>query len=1294
MGTAPLAYFNHKFKITDNEIKTIIDTGAEISLIKFGILSEDAKKRISHSSVSTITGISHVGISPVGVIQTQLFSMPITFHVINDDDITITADALIGMAVLKWSTIDFPNNELKFKHSGPKSIENKIKISFDNINVPIKVEKNVGNDDLCNEFKNIAKNAKKMFKENKKMQSIFKNIFDQFYDHVEHMFMDQDETQNIIDEVKEIWNEYDSQSQSNPNNDKFPTADSDIEDFYDNYDNNDNEEDEDDKNEIPLTANNVTEDNESSEIESEEEFGSDCEEEYSNYSDTETSSSEIYEKDQDDEDYLENYLENRRILKLKPQTKNFVSFPCKMKGQVMTSKKQLKPGVLVGNCLTKSNGQYAKIPIINLNPKVAKIETNKHQNLFEQYIEEGTQSPPENDIRDRNRDQFILNELKKYEEWSNKEFDSISSICLEYSDVFHLPNDTLSFCTGVEHGIVLKEGTPPISLRNHRLPPSHNQIINKTVQNLLDQNIIQHSTSPWNAPLLVVPKKSTIEGEKSWRVVVDYRKLNASTRQDAYPLPRIEDILDQLGESHFYSTMDLESGYYQVLLKSEDREKTAFSTPYGHYEFTKMPFGLTNGPATFQRMMNLALTGLNGIECLVYLDDIVVHGRTFEEHNKRLEHVLERLRANNLKVKISKCQFLRDEILFLGHKITKNGILPDPGKIQAVLEFPPPTSVKKLQSFLGLANYYRKFIEGFANIAEPLNKLLRNNEKYVWNESCQSSFEKLKEALTTPPVLIFPDYSKEFIVTTDASNFALGAVLSQGVPGHDRPISYASKSLDNVERKYATIEREMLAIVYAIKQFRCYLINRKFVVYTDHKPLTGALRSHDTTSRLTNLLNKIIDYDYVIKYKPGKINCNADALSRLPYEDLPNKILITTRSKAKEQKQEAKLDKTQEILEVQEPELDQSCHDITTNDINVKQQRYKDAKLITDDEEKERILREFHDNVLGGHQGRDKTFDKIRRQFFWKGLYSDVDNFVKKCEDCQRSKNGRNIKMPMFITDTPYKPFEKVYLDVVGPLNVTLSGNKYILTFEDDLTKFMDCVAVPDQETRTIAEAFVERIICRFSLPNRLITDRGTNFESKIFRETCKLLKIKKESTTSYHPQSNGSLERSHRPLADYLRIFERKYPDTWDLYLAPAMFVRNTAVHSSTKFTPTELLFGFNPKIPNSIKTKTEPLYNYEDYSKILKFKLQEAYGVARENLISGKHKSKEHYDRTSREECFEVGDWVRIKNPAKKGKLDFNWSEPYKITKINSDNNVTLKMGKKSVRIHNNRLKLSNSK
>jgi hypothetical protein len=379
----------------------------------------------------------------------------------------------------------------------------------------------------------------------------------------------------------------------------------------------------------------------------------------------------------------------------------------------------------------------------------------------------------------------------------------------------------------------------------------------------------------------VVKKKMDASGEQKWRLVVDFRKLNEITVADTYPLPVIEEILDQLGNAKYFSVLDLASGFYQMELAKEDREKTAFTTAEGKYQFKRHPMGLKNSPAMFQRMMDSVLSGLNTVQCLIYMDDLIVFGSTLEQHNKRLMEVLERLKENGLKVQLDKCEFLRKEINYLGHVISENGVAPDPSKIEKVKNYPRPTDIKGIQAFLGFAGYYRRFIKCFAEIAKPLSKLTRKEEKFVWGTEQQLAFEELRDKLISAPILQHPNFEKEFVITTDASNLAIGGVLSQGKVGEDLPIAYASRVLNSAEKNYPVVEKELLAIVWTIKHFRPYLYGKRFVVYTDHRPLTYLFNLKDPSSRLMRWRLHLEEYNFEIKYKEGKINRNADALCRI-----------------------------------------------------------------------------------------------------------------------------------------------------------------------------------------------------------------------------------------------------------------------------------------------------------------------------------------------------------------------------------------------------------------------------
>lgn len=378
-------------------------------------------------------------------------------------------------------------------------------------------------------------------------------------------------------------------------------------------------------------------------------------------------------------------------------------------------------------------------------------------------------------------------------------------------------------------------GTAPINTRPYRIPESQKEEVDRQVTKLLREGIIEESDSPWNSPILGVPKKGGVNGEKRWRLVVDFRKLNERTVGDAYPLPDITEILDQLGQSKYFSCLDMVMGYHHIELEEGDREKTAFSTKQGHWAYRRLTFGLKTAPATFQHMMNSVLSGLTGTRCFAFLEDIVVYATSLAEHDTKLREVLGRLRRYKLKLQPKKCEFLRKEVSYLGHVITENGVKPDPAKVNALHKFPTPSTARQLKAFLGMAGYNRKFIQNFSRIASPLHKLLKKDAKFEWAEDQENAFQKLKSRLTTQPILQYPDFAREFILTTDASIEGLGAVLSQGEVGKDLPIAYASRSLSKAESNYSTSEKELLAIIWGVKYFRPYLYGSKFKIVTDHK---------------------------------------------------------------------------------------------------------------------------------------------------------------------------------------------------------------------------------------------------------------------------------------------------------------------------------------------------------------------------------------------------------------------------------------------------------------------------
>lgn len=514
---------------------------------------------------------------------------------------------------------------------------------------------------------------------------------------------------------------------------------------------------------------------------------------------------------------------NSITIKLEPRTETIIEIPIKKEGMenknILVHKQEIMEDVYSGNIISRVKEGKAVISILNISESPREIkESNLDKIKYDDEFEYNMHK-----ISLENNDTHRIDKIKtliRSEHMNEEERNTILKLCEQYSEIFYLKGDKLTYTDVLEHEIKILSNQPPIYKKPYRLPHAQKLEIENQIQEMLTNDIIEPSKSPWNAPLLLVKKKMDASGINKFRIVVDFRALNEVTINEFHPLPNISDILDQLGQCKLFSVLDLASGFYQIPLSENSRELTAFSTSHGHWHFKRMIMGMRTSPATFQRLMNTVLSGIIGIKCLVYLDDIIIYGKNLIDHNNKLQEVFERLLQNNLKIQPDKCEFLKRECIFLGHVISENGIKPDKNKIRAVLEFPQPLNVKQIKSYLGLSGYYRRFINNYSTITKPLTNLLRKDVKFEWNENCQKAFDEIKSLLCSEPILKFPDFTKTFILTTDASGQGLGAILSQGEIGNDLPIAYASRTLNKSESNYSTIELECLGIIYGVKQFR------------------------------------------------------------------------------------------------------------------------------------------------------------------------------------------------------------------------------------------------------------------------------------------------------------------------------------------------------------------------------------------------------------------------------------------------------------------------------------------
>lgn len=536
-------------------------------------------------------------------------------------------------------------------------------------------------------------------------------------------------------------------------------------------------------------------------------------------------------------------------------------------GQVLIPEIKLDQYCIPESIASSKNG-FCFIPI----EEEREIEINFQQQVEVEPISNIQVGNPQTQFSDLDIPNIIRTQHLNLEEKAE-----IISLCKNYKDIFYNENCDLTFTNAVKHKIRTVDNEA-IFCKSFRYPHNLKTEIQNQIQKLLDNKIIRPSISPYSSPVWIVPKKIDSSGKRKWRLVIDYRKLNEKTIEDKYPLPRIDEILDNLGKCMYFSTLDLAQGFHQIEMDTESIEKTAFTVNNGHWEYVRMPFGLKNAPSTFQRVMDNILRQYLHKFCFVYMDDVVIFSKSLQEHTVHLKLIFKKLREYNLKVQLDKSEFLCKEVAFLGHVITPEGIKPNPSKIKAVQNYPIPKTTKEIKAFLGLVGYYRKFIQNFAKIVQPFTKCLKKGSKIdINNLDYIQTFYQCKELLTNAPILAYPDFEKTFHVTTDASNTAVGGVLSQ----NNKPIAFYSRTLNSAERNYSTIERELLSIVETTKNFRPYIFGKQFIIETDHKPLVWLFSLKDPNSRLVKWRLRLEEFDYKIQYKKGKENVVADALSRV-----------------------------------------------------------------------------------------------------------------------------------------------------------------------------------------------------------------------------------------------------------------------------------------------------------------------------------------------------------------------------------------------------------------------------
>ncbi|KAK3085220.1 hypothetical protein FSP39_000156 [Pinctada imbricata] len=930
-----------------------------------------------------------------------------------------------------------------------------------------------------------------------------------------------------------------------------------------------------------------------------------------------------------------------------------------------------------------------------------------------------------NDIVDQPSDKIRGMNIDK-DELDESQIHHLEDLLQRYDDILSKADDDIGHNTTVKHRIDLYDPVP-FKQRYRRIPPSMFSQVRDHLQQLLSAGIIRKSHSPFTSNVVLAKKK-----DGKLRLCIDFRQLNQRTIKDNYALPRIDELLESLSGNRYFSVLDMKSGYHQIEIEDSHKERTAFTVgPLGFYEYNRMPFGLTNAPATYQRVMEECLGDLHLNICFIYLDDLIIVSKTFEEHLDRLQRVFQKLREAGLKLTPKKCHLMMKKVKYVGHVVSEEGIEPDPQKIEKVIEWPTPTSKEEVRQFLGFVGYYRKFVKDFSKIAKPLNSLLpatrRKGTKkkkeeamnpFTWNEEQQTAFDALKSQLMKPPILGYPDYKQPFELHTDACAKGLGAVLYQLQGDKKRVISYASRGLSKAEQHYPAHKLEFLSLKWAVtEKFKDYLYGNQFTVYTDNNPLTYVLTSAQLDATGHRWIAALAAYNFDLKYRPGRNNADADAMSRLPgiLEDHRTSDTVTCDSiKAicqSHQIQPIYIESLTSSPDVIDSHLDlprfptidirseQHCDPDLYLWFDIIQQQQKVTKqqlppstwqstllqnydrlrvidnilfreIIIDDQPKlqqilpssliPRVLNYLHDRF--GHQGRDRTTSLVKDRFFWPGMCKDIDNWISNCGRCVRRKSPTTTRAPLVNISTS-EPLELVCMDYLC-LERSKGGFDSVLVITDHFTKYSIAIPTRNQTARTTAEALFRNFIVHYGIPSKLHSDQGANFESKVIKELCHLLNITKSRTTPYHPMGNGQCERFNRTLIGMLGTLEEDQKKDWKNYISPLVHAYNCTRHDSTGVSPYLLMFGREPRLPIDISFGTYQQPQHQTTSKYidkLRSRMKYAYDIAQRNTKKAQEKHKTHYDKRVNASSIEVGDRVLVKIVKFDGrhKLQNKWEE-----------------------------------
>lgn len=950
------------------------------------------------------------------------------------------------------------------------------------------------------------------------------------------------------------------------------------------------------------------------------------------------------------------------------------------------------------------HNQTNKKLVFNKDMAVAKVNTIFEISQNVSNDAKDTTIKPINNITLRSKEEILQLRKRELKEddfdlrhVNNEEKIKITKFLMDNYEVFSKTYKTLG-CTEVIKPELKLQHNFGIQCKPYPTPKNLVSILQQEIDELLSSDLIEHSTSEYAFPVIMVRKPSSNpENPPKYRMAIDFRLLNQITELYKVHIPKIKDITQKVAGFNFYTVVDLKAAFFQILIPEKMRKFCSFITEFGNFQIKRLAFGLKNSGAYFTQLMNTVMQGLSKQNIFFYLDDIILAADTKNELQKNMQVLFDRLKYYNLTLDPAKLQLFKKEITFLGFKINRDGIQPADKNVTKINQFPQPKTVKQVRSFLGMANYFRHLIENYAEVVEPLVNLTRNKVKFNWSEEVDKSFKEIQAKILHRPRLNKPDMSQPFYLNTDGSSVAICGILTQKINGEFEPIEYFSRKLKPAETRYHSLKLELMAIYESIKHFNDYLYGQHFVLLSDAKALQYHLKLEKQSDVTTRWLLELSKYDFTFKHIEGQQN-PADFLSRQVFnlttqKDLTTDLFaerteLTIRNIKSEQLNDPQLKSIISKIKSGKPcyhgkgkkfIIDNSSQLLMLRIRTKKSKRHiKTDKIVVPTKLQRVIIKLAH----AVHFGIHRTLSIIRDKYFWKGMIGDVQNYIKSCDECLTYKNKYITPAPLeHFSDITF-PMQQLAIDAVGPLPRTSNGNMYILTIVDMYTRFFVATPVRSITANTVLDT-LKKLYANFGLPVSILSDNGSIFKNKVYQDFHKALGVEIKFTSPYKPNCNGRLEIIHKSLKSAMATI-CKQTFQWDQSVPWFALYHNNTTHSATGYTPAFLFFLRDVKTPfdtmdcteGQMQKKNINLTTSSSYETYLKEHLK-FFSQIRQDVLDNQNKTEKAHDRyfkRSQARQFSIGDLVFLKNFKKLPALQPKFTGPYRIIKLLRHNNVLL--------------------